>query len=457
MASLHITGNTDVGKFREDNQDLFICEFLDWPKRKSRQLALLTVIDGVGGYMGGEVAASIAQKCIANYMSTPKGEIPSMLREAIVYANNQIVEESKSELKLAQMSCVLTVAVIDVEKQKLYFIHVGDTRLYRYQNNKIEKLTLDHSSVGIWEDTNKLTEEEAMNHPRRNEILRDVGSEIHQINDINFFDEDEINLLPDDILLLCSDGLTDMVNRAQINAILRQDISLDEKVSTLIETANQQGGKDNITVVLAYNESSNVANFSAIPENNSNVVTQQTSIQTIELIIKQKNRHLAKMIAGYIGIVLLVFLMASDSVIHFNIKPIQNSSSNLVPLAQGTITPLKNEWDTLWVHNPISLTDTTLNSNNGKYLIVMPDDTAKADLAFYIKRGSTVTMENIEIRNFKTGILIEDNVALSLRNIRFNKVAMRLRIINLTEDTLTNLKIMFNIKADTIVTPTTYP
>lgn len=246
MNILQFVGQTDTGIRRRDNQDTFLCTAL-W----SDSRALLAVIDGVGGYAGGDRAAVIARDSIRQYMASPKGDVLSMLREAVVFANNQINRHRQEDLRLSQMCCVLTAAVADAEAERLYFAHVGDTRLYRFREGQLEKLTSDHSLVGIREDANELTEEEAMHHPRRNEILREVGSIWHRVDDPDFMEWGETDFLPADKLLLCSDGLTDMVRQAQIGTVLEQSSAMPEQVETLIRLANEQGGKDNITVVLA--------------------------------------------------------------------------------------------------------------------------------------------------------------------------------------------------------------
>ncbi len=247
MTELHIAGQTDVGRHRQDNQDTFVTSPL-W----SAQAALLIVIDGVGGYAGGAQAASLAKEAIVQYMTAPTGDTLTMLREAVVYANNQIVRHRQQDPNLARMCCVLTVAVADAQARRLVYVHVGDTRLYRFRNGQLAKLTHDHSLVGVREDASQLTEREAMHHPRRNEILRDVGSMEHRVDDPDFLESGETDFLPGDELLLCSDGLTDMLTRAQLTDVLTRSISVEEQVAELIRQANEQGGQDNITVVLAH-------------------------------------------------------------------------------------------------------------------------------------------------------------------------------------------------------------
>ncbi len=245
-STLRIAGQTDVGRSRKDNQDTFISQPL-W----SANDALLVVIDGVGGYAGGAQAAALAKESIVQYMATPTGDTLTMLREAVIHANNQIVRKRQEDPSLGRMCCVLTAAVADIENNKLLYVHVGDTRLYRLREQQLEKLTHDHSMVGVREDANQLTEREAMRHPRRNEILRDVGSLPHRVDDPDFLESGETDFQPGDALLLCSDGLTDMVTRAEITDVLTQTIPVEEQIIELIRQANEHGGQDNITVVLA--------------------------------------------------------------------------------------------------------------------------------------------------------------------------------------------------------------
>jgi serine/threonine protein phosphatase PrpC len=248
MKTVLISGNTHPGRRRKENEDTFTCRQL-WSPDK----ALLVVVDGVGGYAGGDRAAAIARDSIDQYMQTPKGDTLTMLREAVIFANNRIAEERKKDPRYGDMCCVLTAAVADAATGIVYFAHVGDTRLYRYRKNMLEKLTRDHSFVGLREDAGQISEHEAMNHPQRNQILREVGSAIHRIDDEDFIEYGKQDLLPGDCLLLCSDGLTDMVTVQQISTILSTQVALHTKVNNLIALANEMGGRDNITVVLLKN------------------------------------------------------------------------------------------------------------------------------------------------------------------------------------------------------------
>ena len=246
MLKYKIDGNTDMGKRRTNNEDAFIAQTI-WDKRH----LLAVAIDGVGGYEGGEVAAKIAKETIADYLRQyPDGEQLSLLKQAVIRANNTIFEERKICENCDYMACVLTAALFDLDKGQLHLAHVGDTRLYCYENHILTKLSHDHSDVGYQEEIGELSEEAAMNHPQRNVINRLMGAELHEIGDLNFIDSQTFPLVSNATYLLCSDGLCDMLTSAEIVSVLGKDISIKEKVQGLIDFANEKGGKDNITVVL---------------------------------------------------------------------------------------------------------------------------------------------------------------------------------------------------------------
>lgn len=261
-------GNTDTGKRRTNNEDAFVVEWLD------DNSVLAIVIDGVGGYEGGEVAAEIAQREIPSYLREfNRGERLELLKQAVVCANNTIYDRRQFDKARPNMSCVLTSALVDISRNVIDMVHVGDTRLCQFHNGELSKLSHDHSYVGYCEEIGDLTEEEAMHHPRRNEISRSVGEERHGVNDQGFLEAEEFPLLPNSSFLLCSDGLTDLVTSHQIVAILEQPISIEEKVQNLIDAANEAGGKDNITVVLVEYQSEEAAN--QISENDDLQIEEQ--------------------------------------------------------------------------------------------------------------------------------------------------------------------------------------
>lgn len=241
---------TDVGRRRQENEDNFVWLSSLWQKE---ELTLIGAIDGVGGYDGGAEAAEIAKNTIEEYLQNFRFGAPlQLLKEAIIAANNKIVEIRRSNANLGRMSCVLTVAILDAAKEMMYVGHVGDSRGYVFRNGEMLKVTKDHSSVGMKEDSGYLTEEEAMHHPRRNEISKMLGETMLDAEDSEgYIDMTEHSYLPFDIALFCSDGLTDLVTKVQMAEILSEEKTLPEKVQLLIDKANELGGKDNITVALA--------------------------------------------------------------------------------------------------------------------------------------------------------------------------------------------------------------
>lgn len=246
MNCITFYGNTDLGRNRSNNEDAFIAQSI-WDNNH----ILAVAIDGVGGYEGGEVASALAQKCIVEYLETySNGERLELLKQAVINANNTIFTERKNNPQYSSMSCVLTAVLVELKSKRVNMAHVGDTRLYRCANGKIEKLSHDHSLVGYREEIGELTEEEAMRHPQRNIIGRDVGSSFLENSCNDYVETATFDLVPNSTLLLCSDGLCDMITSAQMRTELEKALPVPEKANNLIKAANEAGGKDNITVVL---------------------------------------------------------------------------------------------------------------------------------------------------------------------------------------------------------------
>ncbi len=232
---------SDPGKRRKNNEDRYYVD----PDR-----GIYAVIDGVGGHAAGETAAGIAVDVIRERLERQTGTPEERLREAITLANNEILRLSRSRLEWTGMACVLTVAL--VEDDIVTIGHVGDSRLYLLRPGEIRKVTHDHSPVGEREDRGEISEEEAMRHSRRNEIYRDVGSAEKEPDDPAFIEIETFPMPPDGLLLLCSDGLTDLVNSTAIRAgVERYAPDFDAAIKALIGAANAAGGKDNITVLIA--------------------------------------------------------------------------------------------------------------------------------------------------------------------------------------------------------------
>ena len=279
MNNEHLTfyGKTDMGRQRTNNEDAFVVESLD------SKTVLAIAIDGVGGYEGGEVAAEIAQKEIPNYLKKfNRGERLELLKQAVISANNSIYERRSLDTTRANMSCVLTAALIDTERKVVDMVHVGDTRMYQFHHGELIKMSHDHSLIGYREEIGDLTEEEAMHHPQRNVISREVGSERHEVEDPDFLEAQEYPLLPNTIFLLCSDGLTDLITSRQIVEILGQNISLENSAKMLIDAANKAEGKDNITVVLVKYQAAEEENKKIIENNQTSPIEKEKTLQVKE-------------------------------------------------------------------------------------------------------------------------------------------------------------------------------
>lgn len=239
--AIRCVGASHPGRIREHNEDRLHVD----PER-----GILIVVDGIGGQAAGETAAETALTFIRSRLERQTGRTEERVREAIAVANNEIVRLAQRNPEWAGMGCVVTLAVI--EDGMVTIGHVGDSRLYRLDAEGIVKVTRDHSPVGMREDEGELSEADAMRHPRRNEIYRSVGVEVHTPLDEDFVDVSRFPFDPGSAILLCSDGLSDLVSSEAIARIVREHAGDEQRaVERLIEAANAAGGKDNVTVALA--------------------------------------------------------------------------------------------------------------------------------------------------------------------------------------------------------------
>ena len=237
-------GDTNIGNIRPKNEDAFVLKEV-WGG--THLLAL--VIDGVGGNGGGDIAADLAVRCISEHLYESKQTTYSLdaLQAAVIFANNSIYAQHYNPW-LSQMSCVLTAALINLEDGKMDVCHVGDTRMYMLKNDVMTKVTSDHSLIGPLEESGEYTEEQAMKHPQRNIITRSVGKDILHWG-TEYIQTHTLHLKPC-TLLLCSDGLYDMVHSSQMKRILQDPIPAEKRVEKLIDAALEAGGKDNVTVIV---------------------------------------------------------------------------------------------------------------------------------------------------------------------------------------------------------------
>ncbi len=245
----NLIGLTDTGRVRQNNEDAFIAERI-----QHGTFIIACVIDGVGGYAHGEVAAAIARQSILDHFTEPAHEPAARLRTALLLANERIFAEKQLNRAYNRMACVVTLALVDTENNQFLYAHIGDTRLYLLRDESLIKITKDHSFVGFLEDTGRLSEQAAMRHPKRNEIDKALGFTQYIEKPDDYIETGQSPFLPGDLLLLCSDGLTDLVPENEITAIVTGPGLLADRGKALIEAANEKGGQDNITVVLVYHD-----------------------------------------------------------------------------------------------------------------------------------------------------------------------------------------------------------
>jgi len=213
----------------------------------SDELGVYFVVDGMGGQNAGDVAAQVATETLKVRLERRTSTPERRIREAIVLANNAIYERSQQKRELQGMGCVLTVAV--VEDGRIHYGHVGDTRLYLIRDGEIRKLTKDHSPVGELEDGGQIGEREAMQHPRRNEVFRDAGSAPRDPDDPFFIECGEEAFPNDGAMLLCSDGLSDVLTKGEIRSIVEEQRGSPRRVAGRLIDAANENSKDNVSAV----------------------------------------------------------------------------------------------------------------------------------------------------------------------------------------------------------------
>ncbi len=239
---MNVTGDTHIGLVRETNQDAMVCGPL------CQQAEYAVVCDGMGGANGGNIASEIAVRviggriCAAYEDGQPLRSVDHLLESAMAAANVEIYDKAKSSSELEGMGTTV-VAVIRYGRTA-YLSHVGDSRAYLYRNEELLPITRDHSVVQDMIENGQISEEQALSHPRRHFITRALGVAEEECGEYN-----ELDLLPGDKLLICTDGLTNMVDIPNIATILESS-SAKQAVSNLIKAALDAGGTDNITAVI---------------------------------------------------------------------------------------------------------------------------------------------------------------------------------------------------------------
>ncbi|MFI3115216.1 MAG: Stp1/IreP family PP2C-type Ser/Thr phosphatase [Clostridia bacterium] len=240
---MRIWGKTDAGRERVDNQDNFFCESI------MEDIVVFCLCDGMGGTNGGHIASKFAsvefirdiKKLIRPDISDDDAKI--ILSKAVLGANNIVYDMSSTDTNLAEMGTTLVGGFLI--KDTVYIANVGDSRCYHISNNAILQVTKDHSLVQHLIDTGEISDEERETHPQKNYITRAIGIANEILSDMYRF-----RFAQGEYILLCSDGLYNLVSDEEIKDVVASDRSLDEKCDILVQTANENGGTDNITAVI---------------------------------------------------------------------------------------------------------------------------------------------------------------------------------------------------------------
>ena len=319
-AHLNVDAQTHPGMTGKNNEDRYAVASFFMDKNDRTPVLFAVLADGIGGHRAGEVAAELAVNHIMQAVAHSDGRHTTQtIEDAVIEASDAIAAHSESNKNLKGMGA--TCATAWIVGDRLYTAYVGDSRIYLMRAGRIQQLTVDHTWVQEAIDRGVLTPEDARVHPNVQVIRRYLGSPAPPEPDFRlklFNDEGHQNaennqgfqLLPSDILLLCSDGLTDLVWNDEILEVVRSKPSLKEASRALIELANSRGGHDNTTVILI----SVPANFKFVPRKRLNWVPW--------------------IIGGIAGIVLLLVV---GSVLAFGLLR-QNATSTLTPTATATVT-----------------------------------------------------------------------------------------------------------------------
>ena len=239
---MQVFAKTDIGRERKTNEDFY---YISKPGDK---IKLFILADGMGGYNAGEVASKMAVETVRDYIykhfeksKESKEKLEQLLKDAIEHANSAIYKRAQSKKDLNGMGTTLDVCLI--YNSKIYIGHIGDSRVYRIRKEFMRRITRDHSYVQTLIEDGKITKEEALHHPKRNMLTKALGCMENVEPDVY-----TKTFIKDDIILMSSDGLTNMVNETDIYNIVKQDKL--NAAENLVKQATENGGYDNITVVI---------------------------------------------------------------------------------------------------------------------------------------------------------------------------------------------------------------
>jgi protein phosphatase len=242
MPTITHAGLSDRGRVRPQNEDRWFAD----PAQ-----GLYIVADGMGGRVAGGLAAQVVVETLPLLLRNQLTGLPNLavpqagarVRAAVAELSDRLRRESEGQLGLEGMGSTVVLAL--VHDAQALIAHLGDSRGYLYRDGHLKQLTRDHSLIQLLLDCGEITHEEAIDHPARGQLTRYVGMEGEALSETHL-----LELQPGDRLLLCSDGLTDMLSKGEMCSILAENLSPAAACRSLVSAANGAGGKDNITALV---------------------------------------------------------------------------------------------------------------------------------------------------------------------------------------------------------------
>ncbi|MDR2834597.1 MAG: Stp1/IreP family PP2C-type Ser/Thr phosphatase [Bacteroidales bacterium] len=323
--SLNIFLGTDVGRVRKANED-FLGE------RETVNGRVFVVCDGMGGHVGGAKASNIAVNSILDFLSKEKYEdLKRALSDALIFANLQILGYAQESPEFHGMGT--TACILLLKDEKAWIAHVGDSRIYLYlgKEKQLHRITKDHSFVQGLVDQGMILDEEAEHHPQKNVILKALGIK----EDLNpEVCQEPVIPLNNDIFLICSDGLSGMIEENEIEKILKEN-QLQEAGNLLITTANNHGGKDNITVELI--------KIQKFENKNRNFVSKNPANRQFTNIIEEKKSNKKTII---IIVIAMLCVVLSACALYFAVPTLKKIlDKNKTEKQENPIIPESNKDD----------------------------------------------------------------------------------------------------------------